>query len=209
MNLFHIRLDERSEEQMKAFLEEHFVSLSCPGIGDMERLDKNEIRAKLAAAYGGAWSPELEKRAEELHAFAHSVEDGDRILVEHGDFVYLGDVGDYYYVSSPEPLDRVNAHRRGVTWLHRIHRSQFNSLVQKWLEEPGAVHAFGYPLAAAQLDDWIGPNPAGLVSAPEPSPLVDRQTVEEALNILRQAMRCEDAERRERAAAAILRYAKP
>jgi predicted Mrr-cat superfamily restriction endonuclease len=203
---------------MEAFLKDNFVSIGFPGTGDLDRVGKDEIRDRLASAYGYE-DQELAGRTEETDVFVRKMQDGDYILVADKDSVYLGDVGDYYYVESSDSEEDGLCHRRGVTWLSRIPGSELNAYVQEWLySEGGAVKAFDYSFGLAGLDNWISSRNLQLAQAqtqtwaelPETSAQVpvDQETIEEALGILKQALRCEDADRRERAAAAILRYAK-
>lgn len=210
MNLFKIKSTVQGIDRMEVFLKDNFVSIGSPGVGDLENVGKDEIRDRLAAAtaYEGQ---ELAIRAEEMVTFVHTMQDGDYILVaDDRDSVYLGDVGDYYYVESSDSEEDGLCHRRGVTWLNRIPKSELNAYVQEWLRsEGGGVKAFDYPFLLAQLDNWISPLSIQAQTPANPQQvLVDRETIEEALAILKQALRCEDADRRERAAAAILRYAK-
>ncbi|QJD86478.1 hypothetical protein [Cohnella herbarum] len=214
MNLYRILSQSLGIDRMKTFLKDNFVSTGHPGTGDLENVGKDEIRDRLAAAtdYVGQ---ELANRAEEMAAFVHTMQDGDYILVADQDSVYLGDVGDYYYVEASDSEEDGLCHRRGVTWLNRIPRSQLNAYVQEWLDsEGGAVKAFEYSFRLAGLDNWVSPRDQpqnvqfGEMPATPSAVYVDQETIDEALGVLKQALRCEDADRRERAAAAILRYAK-
>ncbi len=119
----------------------------------------------------------------------------------------LGDVGDYFYVESSDTGEDGTCHRRGVTWLRRIPRSELNDLVQGTLDAPGRLKLFAYPSQLAQLDRWLAPQ---LDNKPSDGdlPQVDRETIAEALAVLKAALRSDNPDRRERAAVAILRYAK-
>ncbi|QMV42741.1 hypothetical protein [Cohnella cholangitidis] len=210
MNLYRLESNPCGVDRMKRFLEDNFVSIGYPGIGDLEDVGDSELKDRLTKVYKYE-GQELADRLNEIAVFVHAMQDGDYVLVVENDSVHLGDVGDYYYVETSDTMEDGLCHRRGVTWLNRIPSSELNDYVREWLSSPGAIAEFEYPLSSAQLDGWVSPN----LSAQSQMPVVadhrvhvDRETIEEALEILKQALRCEDADRRERAAAAILRYAK-
>jgi len=204
MKLYGMRLNPAFEGRFERFLEDNYVSIGCPGIGDLEGADRDEIERRLIGLDGDA-GPELRKAAEEIHLFASGVRDGDYLLFADGDTVVLGDVGDYFYVESADVPEDGACHRRGVTWLHRIARSELNGLVQDMLDASGIVQSFPYPFQLAQLDRWLSPQ--GVQPAAD-RPKVDDETIAEALEVLKTALRSDDPDRRERAAAAILHYAK-
>ncbi|MNR52591.1 hypothetical protein D3C85_1724550 [compost metagenome] len=64
------------------------------------------------------------------------------------------------------------------------------------------------PLPEARLDLWISDSSADGVQDGEKAGGVDEETLFKALAVLKSALDSEDAERRERAAIAILKYAK-
>jgi len=205
MNLFVMGANPAFEGRLKEFLEDNYVSIGYPGIGDLEGADRDEIADRLARR-GGYSGSELAVGAREVHLFANEMRDGDYLLFADGDTAVLGDVGDYFYVESSDNPEDGACHRRGVTWLQRIGRSELNEFVQNLLDAPGWIKLFPYPLPMAQLDRWISPHRGETASTDRPP--VDKETIEEALAVLKQALRSDDPDRRERAAAAILRYAK-
>jgi len=207
MNLYAIKPESLGIDRMKEFLKDNFVSIGYPGLGDLEKTSKEEIRDRLAdVSRAKGW--ELAQSLKEVEMFVHRMQDGDYVLVPENEFVYLGDVGDYFYVESSDSDDDGTCHRRGVTWLKRIPLSELNVSVREWLG--GSFGIAGYPYSTARLEEWILPLLAGTdPKAAEPAALVDPDTIREALDILKQALRSEDPDRRERAAAAILRYARP
>jgi len=204
VKLYGIKPEEMDAARMKAFLNDNYVSIGYPGIGDPEKAAPETVRERLSQAYGYE-GRELERRAEEIRLFVREIRDGDAILVEDGETVHLGDVGDYYYVEEADSREPGTCHRRGVTWIRRMPRAELNELVLNMLDAPGAVKAFGLPWPLAGID--ASPSPSGAESA-SAAPAVDRRTVEEALAILKEAMKSDDPDRRERAAAAILNYAR-
>ncbi|MDF2669289.1 MAG: hypothetical protein K0R67_1595 [Paenibacillus sp.] len=191
---------------MAEFLKDNFVCIGWPGIGDLEKASKEQLKDRLSSKYGYQ-GQELANRLGAVSAFVHTMQDGDYVLVADQDWVHLGDVGDYYYAEQFDTEEDGMCHRRGVTWLTSIPKVELNAEVQELLRHRGTITKFKHPLPIAQLDRWVT-NAQGITQVTGKPGYVDAKTVEEALNILKAALRSEDADRRERAAAAILQYAK-
>jgi hypothetical protein len=104
-------------------------------------------------------------------------------------------------------------HRRGVTWLNRIPLTELNAEVQELLQHSGQLAQFMQAVETTGLERWV-PRNSGMTDTPTVKPTVqtgsvDPETIERALAVLTEALYSDDAERRERAASAILQYAKP
>ncbi|OBZ14611.1 hypothetical protein A8L34_11865 [Bacillus sp. FJAT-27264] len=204
MNLFQLK--SREAELLKAFLEDHYVCIGYPGLGDLEGMDRDELDERLQQAYGYQGQA-LAGHAEVVNLFVHTMQDGDYLLVADGDWVHLGDLGDYFYDERFDIEGDGRCHRRGVTWLTSIPYAALNSVVKALLAEEAIVSMFQEPIAAARLDLWIRDTEAS-GNFPNKGVLVEEETVAEALDILKKALKSPDADRRERAAIAILQYAK-
>lgn len=233
MELYAVKSFVLGQERLPAFVEDRFISIGFPGIGDPSGLGIEELRGRLelaqqAAVRGGLAHEsgletlgfDLNKSAEAIWHFVSGMKDGDYVLVSDGMQAYLGDVGDYFYEEMSDNDEDGLCHRRGVTWLHAIPLDRLNPAVRALLCQPVPVARFGLPLPLAGLERWIeSPQTADAAAAgaqsdsgrtpQEPGVPVDEETVMEALNVLKEALKSGDPERRERAAAAILRYARP
>ena len=95
MKLFRIISNPQGIDRMEQFLKDNFVSIGYPGLGDLENVGKDELKDRLAEAYDYQ-DRELTGRLEEIISFVHIMQDGDYELVADTEFVYLGDLGDYY-----------------------------------------------------------------------------------------------------------------
>jgi len=137
MKLYAIRPYGLDVDRWKTYLKDNFVSLGYPGIGDLENAGREAIRERLAEVYGYSGG-ELDARTDELALFAGGIRDGDAVLVADGEQAYLGDIGDYYYVEEADDPEDGTCHRRGVTWLRRLARTELNELVTRLLEAPAA-----------------------------------------------------------------------
>lgn len=209
MNLFQLKSNPYGVEQIEDFLENNFVSIELRGIGSLENVDTDQIRKRLLEQTYLYKDEDHTTQLEEVNLFVHTMQDGDYVLVADQDIVHLGDLGDYFYDELSDTLEKGMCHRRGVTWLTRIPRSELNTDVQELLAQPDRVSRFKYPTSRAQLDTW-GSNLllSEKSNSNAASVQVDGKTIEAALEILKKALLSDDVERQERAAIAILQYAK-
>ncbi|ASA20857.1 hypothetical protein [Paenibacillus donghaensis] len=207
MNLFRVSAQPMGVDRMAEFLENNYICIGWPGIGNLENRSEAEVRQSLEQGYAVA-SKELADALQSVMLFAASMQDGDYVLLHSGGWAHLGDLGDYFYEEDYDAPEDCRCHRRGVTWLRSLLVSELNQPVQDWLETAGEVSRYSGPLPPARLDLWLaGALPPG--EQPKQKPVqVDEATLAEAIEVLTAALRCEDVERRERAAAALLNYAR-
>ncbi|WP_052350710.1 hypothetical protein [Paenibacillus gorillae] len=215
MQLFALKTDLIKAGRMSAFLEDHYICIGWPGIGDLERMEPDEAMASLVKVYR-LEGQELADRMQEISMFAYGMADGDYVLVKDGEEIHVGDLGDYYYVENADTPEDGTCHRRGVTWLKTV-RSEELSVpeLQRMLHEERAIAWLDRPVDKSTLERWLsGAGTAGTAECGsgilplEEAPIVDAATIQAALDILKAALHCEDTERRERAAIAILHYAR-
>ncbi|MCA0756858.1 hypothetical protein KP806_17505 [Paenibacillus sp. N4] len=204
MQLYRMKAEFEGKNRMKEFLEDNYVCFGWHGIGDLEKLDMAGLAAKLAEAFGPAGLPEREwsRRFEELSLFAYGMRDGDYVIVDDGMRIHLGDVGDYYYLDLFDNAEDGSCHRRGVTWLRSLLRDDLHPELLAFLEQDGEIGSFGRSVTEQELERLLAK------PALSRQGLIDEETLREALDILKAAMRSEDPERRERAAIAILQAAR-
>ncbi|GGG66924.1 hypothetical protein [Paenibacillus radicis (ex Gao et al. 2016)] len=213
MQLFALKTNLLKAGRMSAFLEDHYICIGWPGIGDLERMEPDEAMASLAKVYR-LEGQELADRMQELSMFAYGMADGDYVLVKDEEEIHVGDLGDYYYVENADTPDDGTCHRRGVTWLKTVRSEDLTAHeLQRLLHEERAIAWLDRPVDKATLERWLSGAGAaeetgsGVLPVGE-APVVDAATIQAALDILKAALYSEDAERRERAAIAILTYAK-
>jgi predicted Mrr-cat superfamily restriction endonuclease len=206
MNLFQLKANSHGIDRMAEFLKDHFVCIGWSGLGNLENVSKDELRDRLARLYK-VQGQELEERLEEMTTFVHVMQDGDYVLVANDESVHLGDLGDYYYVDSSDTEEDGRCHRRGVTWLKSLPRAELSGVLQELLGHQESITKFEHSVSVEQLEYWLSQSP-GVLPATNDTIKVNMETIEEALAILQLAMLSDNVERRERAAIAILRYAK-
>ncbi|MBY3620306.1 hypothetical protein HGO21_12190 [Acinetobacter sp. CUI P1] len=206
MNLFKIESKLLGIERITAFLQDNYVSIGYPGIGDLENISMEEIRDRLLRTYQYS-ELELTEHMQAVQLFVHTMQDGDYVLVCDGDWVHLGDLGDYFYNELFDAPDIGTCHRRGVTWLKSLPKIDLNAGVKEFLSDSGVVKQYKGPMPSARVDLWITGS-SDSEQAVSNRVHVDEETLSVALDILKEALVSENAERRERAAIAILQYAK-
>src|SRR5690606_23483380 len=145
---------------------------------------------------------------EEIQTFVYDMQDGDYVIVVNADTAYIGDLGDYYFVHGLETAEINSCHRRGVTWIYSIPVRQLPPQLQSFANEPANVSAYDQPVSRELIEQWISGVQQQYSTTSIKEALVTKDMLEEALSILQAAMRSDDADRRERAAIAILEYAK-
>ncbi|MGF9696201.1 hypothetical protein [Paenibacillus sp. MABNR03] len=206
MNLYHIQSTLHGVDRTTSFLENNFIGIVWPATGDLEQMSSEEWREQLVQRYA-LNEMELNRTMDTLHTFVNIMQDGDFILIDDDEWVYVGDVGDYFYDDSSGTGEDLICHRRGVTWLGRIPLTAINDKVRALLNDSSIVVKFDHPLSQAQLDPWLSIAPKTEMSVQD-TVRVDERIIQQALDVLKEALQSEDADLRIRAATAILQYVK-
>ncbi|MDQ0171478.1 hypothetical protein [Paenibacillus tundrae] len=210
MNLFYIQSTIREMSYVASFLENNFIGMTWPGTGDLEETSPEEWKERLRGHYK-LEDTELAGVMKDLHAFVHTMQDGDYVIIKDEEWAYVGDLGDYYYDDSLGVEEDFICHRRGVTWLGRMPLEDLNDKVQALIHQTATLTQFEHPVSQAQLDRYVtGVNEPTEEAEGKNSTTykVDKATIEASLHVMRQALDSEDINIRIRAAEAILQYAR-
>ncbi|GGH52516.1 hypothetical protein GCM10008014_19300 [Paenibacillus silvae] len=221
MNLFYIQSTVDGVNKVKSYLEDNYIGIPWSVLGDLEQASMESIAEQLEQRYNLAGG-ELSDAVETVHTFVNLIEDGDYVVMKDEEWMYIGDVGDYYYDDSIGTSDDLICHRRGVTWLGRVPLEEINEHMQILLSEPKFIAQLMLPVTQAQLDQALrgteGAAGTALTETTELSPVntvtgnisarVEQSTINTALEILERALHSENEQIRVHAAAAILQYAK-
>lgn len=205
MKLFGMKAILNGSHKMADYLEHNYVCAGRAGIGDLETANESEIRSRLLH-FNYNDEHEFNSQLNTMIHFVLEMEDGDHVFVVDGEDVHLGDLGDYYYLEQFDTPEDGSCHRRGVTWLSCLRKESLDEELQALLNQPEEVTMLSPTLSRAQIDDWLTGRKESQSSQTEPL-TINPELVQEAIHILAAAMKSENAERRERAAAAILAYA--
>ncbi len=207
MKLFQMKTSPQGVERIKGFLEDNYVCIGYPGTGDLEQAEREDLRARLLRS-GISGEQNLEEAVDYLDLFVHEMQDGDYVLIADGDWVHLGDLGDYFYNNTHDNEEDGRCHRRGVTWLKSMPRRSLNSVAAELLADEALISRYQGTLPSARLELWIGDTGADMRKSDGKPAGVDEDTLALAVAVLKEALHSGDAERRERAAIAILQYAR-
>ncbi|WP_138756214.1 hypothetical protein [Paenibacillus sinopodophylli] len=207
MNVFLLNTELQGTLHISTFLKDHYVGFDWPGVGDLEQVSKDEGQAK---AVQGCDNKELNllEQLQQISSFVYDMQDGDYLFMTDGDYVHMGDLGDYYYVDSMSADTGSPCHRRGVTWLKSLLRSDLHPELKAFVDRTAILSKLEKAVSLEQVEYWMA-RPAGQAENMVRASIVDGETINQALDILKKAMSSEDADRRERAAIAVLQFAKP
>jgi len=209
LRLYQMKAELNGVNMMKVYLEDKYISFGWEGLGNLEQVSQQqliiqkELELHANVIERSVWSSQWE----EIKAFVYEMRDGDYVIIVHEGIAHVGDLGDYYYVKGVEEADIKSCHRRGVTWLTSVLLEQCSPVLQNFLEEGNHISVFTQPVTSEKLEQWISAsNQQDKVNIE--TPFVTGEMIKEAVAILASAMASEDIERRERAAIALLQYAK-
>ncbi|GGD97147.1 hypothetical protein [Paenibacillus nasutitermitis] len=204
MHIYQFKPGLQGAGRTAEFLRENYVGMDWPGIGNAENMSGEHILHLLGQMDLNQAEEHTQLiRFEEIMMFCHQMKDGDYLLMMDEDRVHLGDLGDYYYLHPAGTEETSLHHRRGVTWLKSFEREELNKELQQFLLRPDTISRFDRPFSQEQFEGWAtkSEEETGRVH-------VDTQTIQRAIEVLQEAMQSDDADRRVRAAIAILQYAK-
>lgn len=204
MQLFRFRT---SAELLDEFLQENYISIDLPWLKeDVEYIAWEQLCASYEQAGGNA----------ELRLFLYEMQDEDLLIVTDGERAYLGDLGDYYFVEPMLDEQTTNhklpprLHRRGVTWLKPLELDAIMAVksLQPLMAAQQSIAKFTASVSLESFEKMLNEPTVDSSDAVAETIVVDAETIKEAIEILKQALRSNDAGRRERAAIALLAYAK-
>lgn len=207
MQLFQMKDDSNGTRLMEIYLEENYVSFGWKEFKSLSNISEAEFRSKALLLLNDidGMKEEWIQQIEEIHTFVYRIQDGDYIIMESDGFVHIGDLGDYFYVDGISNKEVNTAHRRGVTWLKSVPIELISEELQTFVSQQSNISILDRLVSPELLESWLDDKKDNGYAKAN---LVDEQTIEQALTILKNAMHSDDFERRERAAIAILQYAK-
>lgn len=197
----------------KLFLDEGFVCIGWPGIGDLSNADRDEIRRRLEETYGYI-GQQLGAYTGAVNAFVNTLQEGDVVLVPDGVIVHVGIAGPYYY----DPVydnEEGMCHRRNVSWTATLAKSSLNQQVLEFVRNRGIITKFPGPFEETELEPFLSEdedderNPFVLTKPSKgKEDLFDDDIIKQARLVLEKALNSTDPEIRIKAAGEILRISK-
>jgi predicted Mrr-cat superfamily restriction endonuclease len=209
--IFQLKSRPHGIERGKLFLDEGFVCIGWPGIGNLEGINREGIRERLEQAYGYT-GQQLGAYTGAVNTFVNVIQERDIILVPVGVIVHIGIVGPYYYESAYDNQEGM-CHRRSVEWIATVAKSNLNHNVIEFVKNRGIITKFSGTFEEAELGVFLDlesdeSNPFVLSPAKESSlksELFSEDIQNKAKEVIMSLLESKDPEMRFKAAAEILR----
>lgn len=201
MNLFQMKTQPHGNESLKSFLNNNYVCIGYPNIGDLTNIDKDIIRNRLSTKYNWSGS-QLGNHLGIVNAFVNTMKKGDIVLITENDWVHIGELDDYLYDCNYEAEGK--CHRRNVKWLKTVKKDDLNEKVRSLINNRSSVTKFKHPYELAEIESVINGNHNNNFNKVS----VDNKLIEKSLNVLTEALSSKDELLRVKAASEILRYYK-
>ena len=196
MNIFHIKTRPNGVEMVQDFVDKSFICIGYSNIGDLTNNDKEEIMYKLESNYGYIDS-QLKYHTRVVNMFVNTIKKGDVILILEGDIVHIGIVGGYEYICETEIVG--TCHVRPVYWVKKIEKDKLNNYVNEFLRSRNPITKFPHPFDISELGTLIG----------SPALIEEREYLRnEALKVVKKALKSDNEKIRLQAALAILNFCK-
>lgn len=109
-----VRPNPSGEFRLDEFLSDNMVAIGWSDAGDLDGLDRSDIKTRLKQEYGyGPYT--LGQEASQVDWFVNDMEVGDWVLVPDGNHIFFGKItGTYSH--KPELVDEDYANQRKVEW---------------------------------------------------------------------------------------------
>jgi predicted Mrr-cat superfamily restriction endonuclease len=200
MKIFQMKTKPHGVERFREFIDQKFVCIGWPGIGNLTQVSKDEIRDRLEKAYN-ITGHKLGNALGQVNTFVNTMKAGDVVIIAEKDWAYIGTVGDYTYEPQYDNDHDGMCHRRSVEWIDRIHSTNLDSSIQRLINNRNTICEYPEPIEESGLDKLLGKRPA---MSKENSIKLD-QLFNDALKVLEEELKSTDPERRLRAAAELLK----
>lgn len=200
----------------KLFLDEGFVCIGWPGIGDLSNSERDEIRRRLEETYGYT-GQQLGAYTGAINAFVNTIQEEDVVLVPDGVIVHVGIVGPYYYDPAYDNEEGM-CHRRNVRWTATIAKSSLNHKMLEFVRNRGIITKFKGTFEESEIepflteDDDQDRSPFALVGGPNQNSgndsIFSEEMIQQAKAVLEEALNSSDPVIQIKAAAEILKLSK-
>lgn len=200
MNVFQMKTKPHGIERFREFIEEQFICIGWPGIGNLEQVSKDEIRDRIEETYGYT-GHKLGNSLGQVNTFVNTMKNGDVVLIAQKDWAYIGTVGDYIYEQQYDNDQDGMCHRRSVEWTDRVLITNLESSIQRFISNRNTICQYPESIEESGLDKILGKQ---LSFSKENSAKLD-SLFRDALTILEQELKSTDPERRLKAATELIR----
>lgn len=200
MNIFQMKTKPHRTERFREFIDDNFVCIGWPGIGNLEQVSKDEIRDRLEQTYGYK-GHKLGNALGQVNTFVNTMRKGDIIIIAEKDWAYIGIVGDYEYEQQYDNDEDGMCHRRSVEWTDRVMFTSLESSIQRLITNRNTICQYPESIEESGLDKILGKQPS---LSKENSGKLD-SLIRDALKVLEEELKSTDPDRRLKAAAELIR----
>lgn len=213
--IFQLKGKPHGIDRIKVFLDEGFICIGWPGIGDLTSVDRKEIKQRLQNTYHYS-GQQLGAYTGAVNAFANTLQENDVVVVPHGVIVHVGIAGPYYYDPQYDNDKDGMCHRRDVIWTATLAKSKLNYRMLEFVKNRGIITKFPGTFEEAELsrfltvDDDDDRNPFILEDYDTASDTLGFKVeiIQKAKNVLEEALESDKPDIRIKAAEAILSLSK-
>ncbi|WP_460269274.1 hypothetical protein [Clostridium sp. CTA-19] len=187
-------------ERFRQFIDEGFVCIGWPGIGDLEQASIDEIRSRIKKAYKYE-AHKLGNALGQVNTFVNTMKTGDIVFIVENDYTYVGKVGKYVYEEQYDNDKDGMCHRRSVEWIDRNLINELDSGIQKLISNRNTICKYPQSIKESELSKLVGKQAS-----------IDKENLEKldelfinALKILEEELKSTDPGRRLKAATELIR----
>lgn len=200
MNIFQMKTKPHGIERFRQFIDEGFVCIGWPGIGNLEQASIDEIRSRIKETYKYE-GHKLGNALGQVNTFVNTMKTGDIVFIVENDYAHVGKVRGYTYEKQYDNNNDGMCHRRSVEWLDRILINELDIGIQKLISNRNTICKYPQSIEESQLSKLVG------TQAP-----INRENLgkleelfNNALTILEDELKSTDPERRLKAATELIR----
>lgn len=200
MNIFQMKTKPHGIERFRQFIDEGFVCIGWPGIGNLEKASIDEIRSRIKKTYKYE-GHKLGNALGQVNTFVNTMKTGDIVFIVENDYAHVGKVGGYTYEEHYDNDNDGMCHRRSVEWIDRTLINELDSGIQKLISNRNTICKYPQSIEKSDLSKLIGKQaPINRKNLEKLDELFDN-----ALTILEEELKSTDPDRRLKAATELIR----
>ncbi|MCJ8172687.1 hypothetical protein [Clostridium botulinum] len=187
-------------ERFRQFIDEEFVCIGWPGIGDLDQASTDEIRFRIKRTYKYE-GHKLGNALGQVNTFVNTMKTRDIVFIVENGYAYVGKVGAYTYEKQYDNNKDGMCHRRSVEWMDRTLINELDSGIQKLISNRNTICKYPQSIERSELSKLVGKqvpiNKENLEKLDE--------LFSDALTILEEELKSTDPDRRMKAATELIR----
>lgn len=200
MNIFQVKTMPHEHQRIREFIDDKFICIGWPGIGNLKQADKDEIRNILKKSYNVS-GHKLGNYLGQVNTFVNVMKKDDIVIIRERSYAHIGIVGDYEYFQQYDNQQDGMCHRRCVEWVNRILITDLDSSIQRLVSNRNTICQYPDTIEKSGLTQYLSKT---ISINPQPATKLDN-LFHDALAILEEELKSSDPDRRLKAATELLR----